>query len=77
MFAEQCAACHGPQGQGSREFGAPSLRDGLWLYGGGPDAIARQINNPRHGVMPAWNQRLNEIELKMVTIYVHQLGGGE
>lgn len=77
VYAEQCAACHGKAGEGSREFGAPALRDGLWLYGGTADAIARQINNPRHGVMPAWTGRLNPVDLKMVTIYVHQLGGGE
>jgi cytochrome c oxidase cbb3-type subunit 3 len=32
---------------------------------------------PRHGVMPAWNTRLDEVTIKQLAIYVHSLGGGE
>ena len=28
-------------------------------------------------MMPAWGPRLTEAEIKAVTLYVHQLGGGE
>jgi cytochrome c oxidase cbb3-type subunit III len=76
VFAEQCAACHGDDAKGNLEFGAPNLADRIWLYGG-PDAIAAQIDNPRHGVMPTWEGRLDDASLKMVTIYVHALGGGQ
>ena len=34
LFEANCAACHGADGKGSREFGAPNLTDGIWLYGG-------------------------------------------
>ena len=27
-------ACHGPDGKGLRQFGAPNLTDQVWLYGG-------------------------------------------
>ncbi len=77
IFLEQCAACHGDNGKGMREVGAPNLTDDIWLYGGEPEQIRAQISKPRHGVMPAWDSRLSEESLKMVTIYVHQLGGGE
>ncbi len=43
LFQEQCAACHGPEGKGNQELGAPSLADGIWLYGGDRDAIYRSI----------------------------------
>ena len=77
LYENNCASCHGPQGQGMREFGAPNLADAIWLYGRGKDAIVRQINNPRMGVMPAWGQRLDPVTIKMLAAYVHSLGGGE
>lgn len=76
IFQEQCAACHGPEGKGNQELGAPSLADGIWLYGGNRDAIYRSIFYARNGSMPAWAGRLDEATIKMLTIYVHALGGG-
>jgi cytochrome c oxidase cbb3-type subunit 3 len=76
VFAEQCAACHGEDGTGNIELGAPNLTDQIWLYGD-PDTVAAQIGNPRHGVMPTWEGRLDDAALKMATIYVHALGGGQ
>jgi cytochrome c oxidase cbb3-type subunit 3 len=76
VFAEHCTACHGEDGKGNLDLGAPNLTDQIWLYGGG-DMIAAQIGSPRHGVMPAWEGRLDDASVKMVTIYVHTLGGGE
>jgi len=77
IFMDQCAACHGEDGKGMREVGAPNLTDDIWLYGGEPEQIRAQIWKPRHGVMPAWAGRLSEEAIKMVTIHVHNLGGGE
>ncbi|GGB47137.1 Cbb3-type cytochrome c oxidase subunit [Tistrella bauzanensis] len=77
LFADNCAACHGDNGQGNREFGAPSLADQLWLYGGTEAEVAGQITQPRHGVMPNWGGRLDEATINMLAVYVHSLGGGE
>jgi cytochrome c oxidase cbb3-type subunit 3 len=77
VFAENCAACHGSNGRGSRELGAPDLTDAIWLYGASEVDIARQVSTPRHGVMPAWHARLDETVLKQLSVYVHSLGGGE
>ena len=77
LFEENCASCHGEQGLGDREFGAPNLTDAIWLYGGSRNAVIESITNARFGVMPAWGQRLSETEVKAVALYVHQLGGGE
>jgi cytochrome c oxidase cbb3-type subunit 3 len=76
VFAEQCAACHGENARGNREFGAPDLTAGIWLYGGDRGSILQQVRTPKHGVMPAWEGRLDEATLKMLTVYVHSLGGG-
>jgi len=77
IFAEQCAVCHGPKGEGNQELGAPRLSDAVWLYGGTLKDILSQVTASRHGVMPAWQGRLDDPTIKMLTVYVHSLGGGK
>lgn len=77
IYADQCVACHGERGEGVREQGGPALNDAIWLYGGSKREIAAQIANPRMGVMPPWQGRLDEATIRMLTVYVHALGGGE
>jgi cytochrome c oxidase cbb3-type subunit 3 len=77
VFAENCAACHTEAGTGDRTQGAPNLTDAIWLYGGTVDDLTYTINNARFGVMPNWNQRLSEADIRSVALYVHGLGGGE
>jgi cytochrome c oxidase cbb3-type subunit 3 len=77
LFAVNCAACHGPEGKGDRQFGAPNLTDGIWLYGGDRATIVQTVTNARYGVMPAWGEKLDPVTIKMLAVYVHGLGGGE
>lgn len=77
IFADNCAACHGEQGQGMQELGAPALNDAIWLYGGNKEKVVETITNARRGVMPAWIDRLDGSAIKMLAVYVHGLGGGE
>lgn len=77
VFNENCVACHGDNAKGNRELGAPDLTDAIWLYGSGESAIAAQVRAPKHGVMPAWGDRLGETKVKELAVYVHSLGGGE
>lgn len=77
IYDEQCAACHGAEGEGIRELGGPALNDAIWLYGGTRELIAAQIHKPRQGVMPGWKDRLDDTTIKQLTVYVHGLGGGE
>lgn len=77
VYTENCVACHGEAGEGMREFGGPRLADPIALYVADKASIVAQITRPRHGVMPAWNTRLDEVTIKQLAIYVHSLGGGE
>jgi cytochrome c oxidase cbb3-type subunit III len=77
IFAEQCAACHGPDGKGKQEQGAPNLTDAIWLYGDSRQAIIESIRTGRGGMMPAWAGRLDPTTLKALAVYVHSLGGGK
>lgn len=76
VFAENCATCHGDKGTGNTELGAPNLADKIWLYGGDKPSVMQSIAAARGGVMPAWADRLDEATIKMLTVYVHSLGGG-
>ncbi len=77
LFEANCAVCHGPQGKGMREVGAPNLADAIWLYGGSREDVTATITNSRYGMMPAWGERLDPVTVKMLAAYVHSLGGGE
>ncbi len=77
VFADNCASCHGPQGKGSIEFGAPNLTDGIWLYGSNLADIIETVTNGRQGVMPAWGGRLDPVTIKALSVYVQSLGGGK
>jgi cytochrome c oxidase cbb3-type subunit 3 len=77
VFADNCAACHGDDGGGNQDVGAPALNDHVWLYGGTKADIMAQVTKPKLGVMPAWKGRLDGPTIKMLTVYVHSLGGGQ
>ncbi len=77
IFAEQCAMCHGEDARGSYDFGAPNLADKIWLYGGSSEDVIESIYNGRAGTMPAWEGRLDENTIRELSIYLHQLGGGQ
>jgi cytochrome c oxidase cbb3-type subunit 3 len=77
IFADNCAVCHGDKGQGNVELGAKRLNNGIWLYGGDKDSIVHTITYARNSSMPAWSERFKDSTIKMLTIYVHSLGGGK
>lgn len=85
--AAACYYCHGDNAKGRQEIGAPNLTDGIWLWadvaGAGTVAQKQEAvrNVVRHGlnkgVMPAWKDRLTPEQIKLLTVYVHELGGGK
>lgn len=77
VYSENCEACHLQGGAGNPEMGAPSLAANIWLYGGDKATLVETITNSRAGAMPGWSERLDAARIKMLTIYVHSLGGGK
>lgn len=77
VFEENCAVCHNDQGTGGYENGAPSLSDKVWIYGGDRDAILQSLQNGRAGVMPSWENRLTEAEIRQLTLYLLWQGQGD
>jgi len=77
IYKAQCVSCHGPAGKGNQELGSPNLTDKTWLYGGERKELYETIYYSRAGMMPAWKNRLDDNTIRQLTIYLHQLGGGE
>jgi len=75
VFAENCAACHGADGGGTHEMGAPSLADANWIYGGEAQSVYASIYGGRQGHMPHWEGRLSPVDIKLLALYVGTLGG--
>lgn len=76
VFAANCAACHGEEGKGMVEVGAPDLTDSHWIYGGDAQSVFTTIYSGRQGHMPHWQGRLSPVDIKILALYVGALGGG-
>jgi cytochrome c oxidase cbb3-type subunit 3 len=74
VFAANCAVCHGDQGRGNQELGAPDLADNVWLYGGEIYAIYTTIHDGRQGEMPAWEKRLTPVDRKILVAFLLDKG---
>ncbi|AXI48589.1 cytochrome-c oxidase, cbb3-type subunit III [Sulfitobacter sp. SK012] len=70
VYEDNCASCHGDDGRGGLEVGAPDLGDDQWIYGADREQIYQSIYAGRQGVMPAWDGRLTDEQIRMLTLYV-------
>jgi cytochrome c oxidase cbb3-type subunit 3 len=75
-FKSVCAACHGPEGRGNPQLGAPNLTDDIWLHGGAQGAIIETILKGRSSQMPAHKDLLSPAKIHLVAAYVHSLSQG-
>jgi len=75
-FKSVCAACHGPEGRGNQQLGAPNLTDGIWLHGGAQGAIIETVLKGRSSEMPAHKDLLSPTKIHLVAAYVHSLSQG-
>lgn len=76
VFAANCAACHGEDGKGMQELGAPNLTDAQWIYGGDLQTVYTSIYHGRQGHMPSWEGRLSPVDIRLLALYVGTLGQG-
>ncbi|AKC86393.1 cytochrome-c oxidase, cbb3-type subunit III [Pseudoxanthomonas suwonensis] len=73
LYEGVCAACHGVDGTGNADLGAPDLTDGYWMYGSTRESLYQTIAHGRHGVMPAHRELLGETRARLVSAYVWSL----
>jgi len=73
IFNGNCVACHGENGKGKRDLGAPDLTDKVWIYGGDLQSIFTSVWDGRQGHMPTWEDRLSAVDRKILTLYLVDL----
>jgi cytochrome c oxidase cbb3-type subunit 3 len=73
LFAKNCVACHGAEGKGNPQLGAPDLTDGTWLYSAAEPVIIETIAGGRHNQMPAHQDLLGDARIHLLTAYVLSL----
>jgi cytochrome c oxidase cbb3-type subunit 3 len=78
VFMQICAACHGADGKGNQQLGAPNLTDDIWLYGGSETTILETISKGRGEAsavtrMPAHKDLLSPGQIQLLTAYVWSL----
>jgi len=71
LYGEHCAKCHGANLEGGE---APSLIDGVWLYGTGN---SQRIRNIRFGIlqqgMPGFNDALSRKQIDALSDYIGEM----
>ena len=83
-----CYYCHGADAKGVQSQGAANLTDRIWTVVDLPalktpqdkktalkNLITTGVNNTR--IMPAWKDRLSPTDVKLLAVYVRQLGGAK
>jgi cytochrome c oxidase cbb3-type subunit 3 len=73
IFATNCTSCHGDDGKGKSDLGAPDLTDHNWIHGGDPQSIFTTVWYGRQGQMPPWENRLGSLERKILALYLVDL----
>lgn len=85
--AAACYYCHNHDAKGRKDIGSANLTDKVWLWAdvpaagddAGKVAAIRKVIEAGldRGVMPPWEGRLSKQQIKLLTVYVHELGGGK
>lgn len=70
VFQQYCVACHGPDGAGNPLLGAPALDDRAWTYGGERAQVIESIARGRNGTMPAFGERLDETQIRLLAAWL-------
>lgn len=80
-----CHYCHTTSGKGLKSVGSANLTDAIWTIADVPGAqtlegkkaaVKQVIRDGAARSMPAWKERLSPEQIKLLSVYVHQLGGG-
>ena len=65
-----CFDCHAADARGVTDYGAPALTGPIWLYGGDRPTLYQSVLNGRHGICPAWIDKLTPLQIRSLTLYL-------
>lgn len=83
LYREHCADCHGLDGRGNtvRDMGQAfaDLTDDNWKNGGDDTSIGNSIREGSFGLMPGFQEKLNDQQIQALVAYIrilHQRAAG-
>ncbi len=76
IFEQNCAACHGADGEGGAAS-FPNLVDDDWQWGGSAEQLEQSIRAGRQAVMPGLSAVLDEDAITQITQHVMTMQGGD
>lgn len=68
-----CFDCHSSDALGNPDYGAPALTGPAWLYGGSRADLIQSVTNGRHGLCPAWIDKLDPADVRELAVYLHEV----
>jgi mono/diheme cytochrome c family protein len=74
IYAQECLSCHGDQGQGSE--GVPNLSGNGGVTANNPKPVIAIVKHGRGG-MPAFGQKLSDVEIAAIVSYIRTAWGNE
>jgi len=68
-----CYDCHSSDAAGNPDYGSPAFTDTDWIYGGDFKTVYQSIYSGRHGLCPAWIDKLKPKVIRALAVYLHQV----
>lgn len=66
-----CFDCHSGDALGNSDYGAPALTGPTWVYGGTREALLESVADGRHGLCPAWVDKLSPAQVRELAVYLN------
>jgi cytochrome c oxidase cbb3-type subunit 3 len=70
-----CYDCHGADAHGITDYGTPPLDGTAWMYGGDDQTLFNSIYSGRHGLCPAWTNKLTPVQIRSLALYLRETKG--
>jgi cytochrome c oxidase cbb3-type subunit 3 len=66
-----CFDCHSGDALGNPDYGAPALTGPTWVYGGSRETLLKSVTDGRHGLCPAWIDKLSAAQVRELAVYLY------
>jgi cytochrome c oxidase cbb3-type subunit 3 len=68
-----CFDCHSSDALGNPDYGSPALTGPAWMYGGTRADLVKSVTDGRHGLCPAWIDKLSPANVRELAVYLYEV----
>ena len=68
-----CFDCHSSDALGNPDYGSPALTGPAWMYGGSRADLVKSVTDGRHGLCPAWIDKLSPANVRELAVYLYEV----